>query len=121
VKFAKREDDFKVSRFGIDYHYKLYRWFRLWSSGHLEHGGIIPCNVVTVIKDKSKAENYVLSADLGWETSSTTTGELQLAEVYDYTPLSSSFYGNVTGNLYYAKRSPSEIREIYNSYSGNLG
>lgn len=107
---------------GVERALKLYRWFRLWSSGRLEHGGVIPCNTVVDSKEKLKAKNYIISVDLGWETSAATEPHpLQIAEVYDYTPLSTSFYGNVAANLSYAKKLPDEVSEIYTSYDGNLG
>jgi hypothetical protein len=53
--------------------YDIYRWCRLWHSGHLEHGGIIE---IPKGGNEHDLSNYVLSIDFSWVNSN----EL----IYDY-------------------------------------
>ena len=113
--FGKREDI--VTWLSNDF--KVYRWFRLWNSGRLEHGGVIPCIPDGNPSHKQHAENYVITVDLAW-TAIKDDGTTIQAETYNYPETSASFYGNVTGNLYYAKEHP-EIRELYGTSDLKLG
>lgn len=76
----------------LDGNYKLYKWCRLWNSGHLEHGGIIEIPKYDEISS-SNASCYIVSIDFTWANSDRL--------YYDYS-ISDDFYGNTTNNLYFA-------------------
>lgn len=88
VMSFKKDNSTKTIINGITY--DIYRWCRLWHSGHLEHGGIIEIPKGGSEHDLS---NYVLSIDFSWVNSN----EL----IYDYNQ-TSSFYENTSNNLYFA-------------------
>lgn len=78
----------------------MYRWYRLWSSGYLEHGG-----TVAVPKYNSsysaKPEDYEISVQLDWPELTGANG--RNAPMYDYRRYSTSFYENSFNRLYLAK------------------
>lgn len=86
--------EFKKSNIStsLDGNYKLYKWCRLWNSGHLEHGGIIEIPKYRTLSSP-EASCYVISVDFTWANSDRL--------YYDYS-VSDDFYGNTTNNLYFA-------------------
>lgn len=63
--------------------YTTYKWFRLWKSGYLEHGGIFECNNVGLNTVK-----------LNWTYSINDSNTLAVAPVYDYQNVRIPFYKN---------------------------
>ena len=81
----------------------LYKWYRLWNSGYLEHGGIVELPVHTITHN---ASDYEIEVNLGWQI----PGENDVsAPVYDYDGETSSFYGNSFDMLYFAKHGAQTI------------
>lgn len=82
----------------------LYRWYRQWSSGYLEHGGTveIPSKDVSATQDLS---DYEYQIDLNWEVSPGVS-----APIYDYPTYTSSYYGGAFDLLYFAKTSAETIQ-----------
>lgn len=114
--FAKRQDTFTY----LSNDFKTYRWFRLWNSGRLEHGGTIAVPPYPYSDyHLNLADGYVVSVNLDWEAEKGDGTKIR-SEKYNYQETSASFYGNVTGNLYYAKTSP-EVRELYGTSDLKLG
>lgn len=63
--------------------YKHNKWFRYWSSGKLEYGGVIPVD-----------SGNMISVDFGWKY--IEDGVQQTAPIYDYPTTAKSFYGPYT-------------------------
>lgn len=85
----------------VDGHaYKHYRWYRLWSSGYLEHAGVVYCP--KSVYPSGTADSYEMKVDLSWD------GQ---APIYDYPEISSTPYGLAYNNLYYAEGAVREIVE----------
>lgn len=91
---------------------QLYRWYRLWNSGRLEHGGIVKCNPLPSSVQKT-SDPYIF-VNLKWENSN---------PVYNYDEVSSQNYGTQYEQLFYGRRQGSTIdqKEIINTGSGYLG
>jgi hypothetical protein len=80
----------------------MYRWCRLWNSGHLEHGGIIEIPKYDIISS-SNASCYIISVDLDWANDDKL--------YYDY-PMSKDFYGSQHNNLYFTNNAQIEKYEL---------
>ena len=63
--------------------YTYNKWFRYWSSGKLEYGGIIPVN-----------DQHIIDVEFGWRY--TENGKTYTAPIYDYPTTVKSFYGPYT-------------------------
>ena len=85
----------------------IYRWFREWNSGRLEHGGIIEIPSAKA-STSSELSNYSIEVPFNW------INGIISAPTYNYPELSSSIYGNRFDNLYYAPG----IKEAYDGNSG---
>lgn len=70
---------------------KLFKWCRLWNSGHIEHCGIVEVPKYD-ISSSNESSCYTICVDLTW------AGSDKL--YYDY-PVSSEFYGSTINNLYF--------------------
>ncbi len=77
----------EVKENGVQYYpivsYKYNKWFRLWNSGKLEYGGIVP------VSDAGQ-----INVEFGWKY--TENGENKTAPIYDYPTTSRSFYSVYT-------------------------
>lgn len=82
----------------------LYRWCRLWNSGHLEHGGIIEIPKYDFISS-TNASCYVISIDLSWVNNNKL--------LYDY-QISNNFYGSTVNNLYFSNTAEIENYKLSN-------
>ena len=82
-----------------------YKWFRRWSSGYLEHGGII--EIPKYDNSKTDISCYELSIKLDW-----IDGDIS-AEAYDYPIALNPIYGNQFDLIYYAKVGNDAIEESY--------
>ena len=100
--------------------YKYYKWFRLWKSGYLEHGGIVPTQHLGNI-----------SVNLDWLY--VDNGVSAYAPTYDYPESIYSFYGshnkfntgndtkyNATRNLKNTGRYVVQLTPINNILSSEL-
>lgn len=87
----------------------IYRWFREWNSGRLEHGGIIEIPSA-IASTTSYLSNYSIEVPFNWIDNKIS------APAYNYPELSDSIYGNRFDNLYYAE----DIEEAYDA-THNLG
>lgn len=114
IKFAKTTIPSKLSGNSDDR--PLYKWYRLWNSGYLEHGGIVyvpSCNS----QYSADLTSYEISVDLDWIDQSGNA-----APIYDYPRLTStSFYGDQYDRLYYGNNNSSSITAVYLSSEKYLG
>lgn len=96
----------------------VYRWYRLWSSGYLEHGGTIAVPKYSS-SYSTKPENYEISVQLDWPE--ITGDNWRNAPIYDYQRYSTSFYENSFSQLYFAKDDSQAVKSTISSGTLNLG
>ena len=94
---------------------KLYKWYRQWSSGYLEHGGTVEIPAKTV-SETQQLSDYEYQIDLDWEESPGIS-----APVYDYQMYKDPYYGSSFDLMYFAKRGNSTIQSTIQADSKNLG
>lgn len=91
---------------------QLYRWYRLWNSGLLEHGGIVECKPVS--PEYQSAQSTYILVNLKWESS---------VPVYNYDEISGQDYGTQYEQLFYGEKANSTTtwKELITPNSGYLG
>jgi len=88
----------------------LYRWYRLWNSGFLEHGGIVRCDPVSSADyDVSNPDNYIVKVDLNWGLGDKATA------VYNYDETSGNANGETYERLYYGDKRGNRDFPIYST------
>lgn len=92
VRFFKRDSVNTKINVTTSKNMPLYRWCRLWNSGHLEHGGIIEIPKYSNISS-NESSCYNISIDLAWADDDRL--------FYDY-PISEKFYGSLINDLYFS-------------------
>lgn len=114
IKFAKTTIPSKLS--GNNDKRPLYKWYRLWNSGYLEHGGVVyvpSCDS----QQPDKLSSYEISVNLDWIDNSGN-----VAPIYDYPRLTStSFYGDQYDMLYYGTNNNKRVVANYLSSEKYLG
>lgn len=85
---------------------KLYKWYRLWSSGYLEHGGTVELPTKSV-SATNQLSDYEFQVDLNWEISSDLS-----APAYDYPISAFQYYGSTFDLQYFAKKGEQTIQSI---------
>ena len=86
----------------------LYRWYRLWNSGFLEHGGVVRCNPIpSVDYEVSNPDNYIVKVDLTWGLGDKATA------VYNYDETSGNSFGETYERYYYGDRRGDPSFPIY--------
>lgn len=115
IKFAKTQISSYLS--GVNDPRPMYKWYRLWNSGYLEHGGVVyvpSCD----FKYSENISSYIISVNLDWIDDSGN-----YAPIYDYPRLLSttSFYGEQYDKLYYGINKTSSIIDDYQTNNKFLG
>ena len=86
----------------------LYRWYRLWNSGFLEHGGVVRCNPIpSADYEVSNPDNYIVKVDLTWGLGDKATA------VYNYDETSGNSFGETYERYYYGNRRGDPSFPIY--------
>ena len=86
----------------------LYRWYRLWNSGFLEHGGVVRCNPIpSADYEVSNPDNYIVKVDLTWGLGDKATA------VYNYDETSGNYFGETYERYYYGDRRGDPSFPIY--------
>lgn len=93
----------------------IYRWYRLWNSGYLEHGGTIEFPKHEVQKT-SQVSNYTFQVDLNWEQSPGIS-----APIYDYPETKALYYENTFDQMYFAKTGVDTIQVSIDTRLKRLG
>lgn len=75
-------------------HY-LYKWYRLWNSGYLEHGGIVQCKPVT--RSRLEDTDYYISVDLSWDGTAPVYNYTETSGISDGDMYVRNYYGNAYG------------------------
>ena len=87
-----------VSIKGTTQNMNLYRWYRLWNSGYLEHGGLIKCPSVTDSSEEySMSSNYYVEVDLSWDHDDGVV-------VYNYPETSGYVDGEIYTKMYFGNK-----------------
>ena len=83
-----------------------YRWYRLWSSGFLEHGGIVKCPpIASADYEVSNPMDYIVEVDLTWG------GDHKV--VYNYDEVQGNPNGATYERLYYGDKRGRRNEPIY--------
>ena len=118
TKFGKKSyiTDVKPNTAGTEVSSSLiYRWYRLWNSGYLEHGGTIEFPKSSEQKT-SQVSDYTFQVDLNWEQSPGIS-----APVYDYPETSTPYYENTFDQMYFAKTRVNTIEVSIDTRLKRLG
>lgn len=92
----------------------LYRWYRLWNSGYLEHGGIVEIPAYqTSASTQASCYEHIISLD--WDR------EKEPMSIYNYPTLSTPYYGGSFDMLYFAKLSSEKVITPFPSSDSYLG
>lgn len=102
VKFGKSTLPSHLS--GQDDARPLHRWYRRWSSGYLEHGGIVE---IPSAVNQLDISSYEVCVKLDW------TDGLVTAEKYDYPLAPSSIYSDQFDLLYFGKLDGEAVEQAY--------
>lgn len=94
---------------------QLYKWYRLWSSSYLEHGGIIEVPHKAYEKSTDPSD-YEIVVDLNWREK-----EGLSAPIYDYKNTSTSFYQKSFNKQYFAKSDADLVESNIDVSSFNIG
>lgn len=107
---VKYDDDISSATMPV----KLNRWFRLWNSGYLEHGGIIKC-------DSTDVSNYLYTVDFDWEYED-EDGTILSAPIYNYDRIDEDYIFELSGQITSTKDMTfySETNNIYLNYTKDL-
>ena len=118
TKFGKKSyiTDVKPNTAGTEVSSSLiYRWYRLWNSGYLEHGGTIEFPKLSEQKT-SQVSDYTFQVDLNWEQSPGIS-----APVYDYPETKAPYYENAFDQMYFAKTGVNTIEVSVDTRLKRLG
>ena len=118
TKFGKKSyiTDVKPNTAGTEVSSSLiYRWYRLWNSGYLEHGGTIEFPKSSEQKT-SQVSDYTFQVDLNWEQSPGIS-----APAYDYPETNASYYENAFDQMYFAKTGVNTIEVSIDTKLKRLG
>ena len=118
TKFGKKSyiTDVKPNTAGTEVSSSLiYRWYRLWNSGYLEHGGTIEFPKSSEQKT-SQVSDYTFQVDLNWEQSPGIS-----APVYDYPETKAPYYENAFDQMYFAKTGVNTIEVSVDTRLKRLG
>ena len=118
TKFGKKSyiTDVKPNTAGTEVRSSLiYRWYRLWNSGYLEHGGTIEFPKSSE-QTTSQVSDYTFQVDLNWEQSPGIS-----APVYDYPETNAPYYENAFDQMYFAKTGVDTIEVSVDTRLKRLG
>ena len=118
TKFGKKSyiTDVKPNTAGTEVSSSLiYRWYRLWNSGYLEHGGTIEFPKSSEQKT-SQVSDYTFQVDLNWAQSPGIS-----APVYDYPETKAPYYENAFDQMYFAKTGVDTIEVSIDTRLKRLG